>query len=326
MSRTKGKKKGRKMLLASLIDQIRQDKKAFAVYVILHTITIFSIIRSLVTRQYETFFSSVLALLLLLIPSIVEKSFHIRLPTTMEIIVYAFVFCAQILGEGADYYQRFAFWDVMLHSCNGFLFSAFGFCLVDIFNKSKRLRFKLSPLFLSLVAFCFSMTIGVLWEFFEFSADYFLHTDMQKDVFKTVIDTVSIPNDLGEKVTHIRDITGTVIYTTDGQIITMNGYLDVGITDTMKDLFMNFLGAVLFSIIGFFYVKHRGRGTIASQFIPVVLDAEGENDESEDGADTTDENAGVPASAPSVSDRKDDEASGISENENTPKTGSDSGK
>ena len=89
---------------------------------------------------------------------------------------------------------------------------------------------------------------------------------------------------------------------------------------------MNFLGAVLFSVIGFFYVKHRGRGTIASQFIPVVLDAEGENAESDGGADTTDENAGVPASAPSVSDRKDDEASGISENENTPKTGSDSGK
>lgn len=259
----------------SLVEQIKQDKKAYGVYVILSVLILTVIVRSAFLGRWENVFTGVLASLLLLIPPVVERSFHIELPTTLEILAYVFVFCAEILGEIGNFYLHFPFWDTMLHTFNGFMFAAFGFCLLDIFNKTKRFRFQLSPVSLALVAFCFSMTIGVLWEFFEFGADMLLHTDMQKDTFVSIINSVSIPNDLGQKVTHIRDITTVTVMTESGEPVTLMGYLDIGLIDTIKDLFVNFVGAVLFSIIGFFYVKRRGKGALAEQFIPVFT---GESD------------------------------------------------
>ena len=262
-----------------IIEEIKEDKKAYTVYVILSLFILAVIVRSIFLGRWENVFTGVLASLLLLIPPVVERSFHIELPTTLEILAYVFVFCAEILGEIGNFYQHFPFWDTMLHTFNGFMFAAFGFCLLDIFNKTKRFRLQLSPLSLALVAFCFSMTIGVLWEFFEFGADMLLHTDMQKDTFVNVINSVSIPNDLGEKVTHVTDITAATIVTERGEVILPGGYLDIGLIDTIKDLFVNFIGAVLFSIIGFFYVKHRGKGYLAEQFIPVFTgDGEEEAD------------------------------------------------
>ena len=260
----------KRFFLLSLWEEIRQEKKAFAVFAVLNVAVIVIIVRSIAKGLWENVFTGVLALILLLIPPFIEKSFRIKLPATLEILAYLFVFASGILGEIGNFYQRFVFWDAMLHAFNGFMFAAFGFCLVDLFNRSKRPRFTLSPFFLALVAFCFSMTSGVLWEFFEDAADTFLHTDMQKDTLRSAIDTVSIPNALGGKVTHLRDITSTVIQTADGQTVVLSGYLDLGVADTMKDLFVNLVGAVLFSVIGYFYVKHRGKGRIANQFIPVV--------------------------------------------------------
>ena len=281
------KKKKRAHPWRVLVKQIKKDKKAYTVYVLLSVLVLTVIVRSAFVGRWENVFTGVLASLLLLIPPFVERSFHVELPTTLEILAYVFVFCAEILGEIGNFYVHFPFWDTMLHTFNGFMFAAFGFCLVDIFNKTKRFRFALSPVFLALVAFCFSMTIGVLWEFFEFGADTLLHTDMQKDTFTTLINSVSIPNDLGEKVTHIRDIATTTIVTEGGEVIVLDGYLDIGLADTLKDLFVNFVGAVVFSVIGFFYVKRRGKGHIAEQFIPVFTgeaapDGEGKEEREND--------------------------------------------
>lgn len=276
------KKRRRKPFYITLIDQIKQDKKAYIVYVALSLAILAIIIHSIVTRRYENVFTGLLASALLLIPPFIEKSFRVKLPTTLEILAYAFVFCAEILGEIGNFYQTIPFWDLMLHTFNGFMFAAFGFCLVDIFNKSARFRFALSPIFLAIVAFCFSMTVGVLWEFFEYGADMLLHTDMQKDMLRQGLDTVSLPNELGEKVTHLYDIQKSVIYTADGQTVEIAGYLDVGLADTMEDLFVNFIGAAIFSVIGYFYVKHRGKGIVANQFIPVFAD-ESEHTEQTDG-------------------------------------------
>ncbi len=266
-------KKG-KFRLRALWAKISEDKRAFTVYIILHTAVLAILVRSLFLRRFENAFTAVLALLLLLIPPILEKSLRLRLPATLEILAYLFVFCAEILGEIGNFYVQFRFWDTMLHTVNGFMFAAFGFCLVDILNKSDRFRLRLSPAFLALVAFCFSMTIGTMWEFFEFGADNILGTDMQKDRFVTEINTVSLPNEEGEKVTHVENIAETVIVTEDGEVIYTSGYLDVGLYDTMKDLFVNLIGAAVFSIIGYFYVKHRGKGRIASRFIPVFVGEE----------------------------------------------------
>ena len=263
-----------------LLAQVMKDKRAFAVFCALTLAVLAILVRNAVIGRWEHVFTASLAAILLWIPPVVERRLQIELPTTLEIFAYLFVFAAEILGEIGNFYAQFRFWDTMLHTFNGFMFAAFGFCLVDIFNKTKRFRFQLSPVFLAIVAFCFSMTIGVLWEFFEFGADTVLHTDMQKDTFISVIDSVSLPNDLGQKVTHVADVVGTTVITADGEVIAINGYLDIGLVDTMKDMFVNFIGAVVFSVIGYFYVKHRGKGKLAGQFIPVFVGGDGADGDS----------------------------------------------
>ena len=129
------------------------------------------------------------------------------------------------------------------------------------------------------VAFCFSMTIGVLWEFFECGMDQLMMLDMQKDTVVHSISSVMLdPSGLNNRVL-IEDIVDTIVVTGDGQQISLGlgGYLDVGILDTMKDLFVNFIGAVVFSVIGYFYVKTRGRGKFASRFIPQVVEVQPED-------------------------------------------------
>ena len=190
----------------------------------------------------------------------------------MEIIILLFIFAAEILGELASFYVRVPNWDTMLHTVNGFLCAAIGFALVDMLNRNERFSFELSPVYLALVAFCFSMTVGVLWEFFEFAADRFVGLDMQKDTVVKAIGSVSLDPSMSNKVIHIKDIADVVIVHSDGstQALGLGGYLDIGLYDTMKDLFVNFIGAVVFSFIGFFYVKQQGKGKLASSFIPQV--------------------------------------------------------
>ena len=253
----------------TLLKQIRRDKKPFVVYLVLQALILGIVLFSIFTARWGNVFTGVLAALLLLLPPFIEHSFHVRLPATLEILAYIFVFSAQILGEIADFYTLIPIWDAILHTFNGFMFAAFGFCLVDIFNKTERFRFELSPFFLALTAFCFSMTVGVLWEFFEFAADHVLLTDMQKDAWVSAIHSVSLPNALGEKVTHIKGIASTRIVLESGEVITLQGgYLDLGLIDTIEDLFVNFIGAILFCTFGYIYVKKRGNSYIAKQFIP----------------------------------------------------------
>ena len=189
----------------------------------------------------------------------------IELPTTLEIIILVFIFAAEILGEIREFYIVFPFWDTVLHTLNGFLAAAIGFSMVDLLNRSERMVFKLSPLFTAIVAFCFSMTIGVIWEFFEFGMDQILGFDMQKDTIIHTIRSVMLDPAGGNNVASINHITSVVV---QGKDLGLGGYLDIGLIDTMKDLMVNFIGAVVFSVIGFFYVKNRGKGNVVRRFVP----------------------------------------------------------
>ena len=205
-----------------------------------------------------------------LLPTFVEESFRIKLPMALEIIAVLFVFCANILGEIASFYTIFPFWDDMLHYTSGFIFAAFGFALVDILNRHRNVDFHLSPIFLSLVALCFSMSVGVVWEFFEFAADTFLRTDMQKDFIVSHIYSAEL-NAAGQDPFRIRDIVQTTVQTADGSLHVIEGYLDIGLLDTMKDLFVDFAGALLFAFIGYFYSSSgSAKGRLAKQFVPRV--------------------------------------------------------
>ncbi len=252
----------------ALVQQLKENKTAFSLYLILRVLVIVVMIAQFLNGNYENVFLCVLTLVLFFVPSFIQLNYHIKLPDTLEVIILLFIFAAEILGEIHAYYILFPFWDTMLHTLNGFLAAAIGFSMVDILNRNERFSFALSPTFMAIVAFCFSMTIGVMWEFFEFAMDWFFRLDMQKDPVIPAISSVMLDPTGGNTPTQIKNITDVVI---NGQPLGLGGYLDIGLIDTMKDLFVNFIGAVVFSILGFFYVKYRGRASFASRFIPKVV-------------------------------------------------------
>ncbi len=274
--KTKNKKEWKDMQPFSLWTQIKTNRTAYIVYLSLSSITLFIMVRCVINQQWENLFVCFLAFILYMIPPFVEKNLKVELPTTLECLAFFFVFCAEVLGEISAYYIKFPIWDTLLHTINGFMFAAFGFCLVDILNKRKKFRFVLSPLYMALVSFCFSMTIGVLWEFLEFGIDNLFSLDMQKDYIVQSVYSVSLDPTRNNVVIPVKDIIYTTIQTANGETIVLNGYLDLGLYDTMKDLIVNFIGAIIFSVIGYFYVKQRGKGKIANQFIPVAIAPEKE--------------------------------------------------
>ena len=256
--------------------EIYQNKTTLTVYLILRGLIILAMVRAIFRQEYQNVFFCALSLILLIMPSIISRKLEIMLPSTLEIIILLFIFAAEILGEMNSFYVRVPHWDTMLHTINGFLCAAIGFALVDMLNRDDRFSFKLSPVYLAMVAFCFSMTVGVLWEFLEFSGDYLFGMDMQKDTVVNAIHTVNLDKTMTNTVVHVKDIVDVIVVHSDGskEALGLGGYLDVGIQDTMKDLFVNLIGAVVFSIIGFFFVKEKGKGRVASRFIPQVVSPE----------------------------------------------------
>ena len=254
--------------LRSAKAEIKAHPVLFTVYVVLRALVVAVLILQLLNREYYDVFLCTLTLTLFLIPSFVERRLHIDVPNTLEVIILLFIFSAEILGEIQEYYLIFPFWDTMLHTINGFLMAAIGIAMVDILNRSRRFRVRLSPVFVAVVAFCFSMTIGVLWEFFEYGMDTFFNMDMQKDTWVSVVNTVSL-NPQGKNSPVRIPIESVVV---NGQA--WPGYLDIGLHDTMKDLFVNFIGAVVFSLIGMIYIMGRGTGKFAPRFIPRLKENE----------------------------------------------------
>lgn len=256
--------------------QIRDKRLVLAVYLTLRALVILVMIAQVINGNYENVYICVLTLVLFLVPSILERRMRIDLPDTLEIIILIFIFAAEILGEIQEFYLAIPFWDTILHTINGFLFAAIGFSLVNILNENKHVSLSLAPIYMAVTAFCFSMTIGVLWEFFEWTMDWWFGLDMQKDTILTAISTVNLDPSGHNTPFHVEDITNTVLILSDGsqKSLELGGYLDIGLNDTMMDLFVNFIGAVGFSVIGYFYVKSKGKGRIAKHFIPEALEEE----------------------------------------------------
>ena len=250
---------------------IRQQPAVFAVYVVLRLIVVAELVLSILRGEYESAFICLLVLILFILPFFIQQNFGIQLPTTLEIIILLFIFAAEILGELEGYFITYPNWDTMLHTTTGFLCAATGFALIDILNRNSRIKFHLSPIYVALAAFCFSMTVGVLWEFFEFGMDRLFHLDMQKDTVVQSITSVMLdPTNSNTPIT-IDGIHSVAVNSND---LGFDGYLDIGLYDTMEDLFVNFIGAVTFSVIGYFYIKHRGKGKLARAFIPTLSEQE----------------------------------------------------
>ena len=259
--------------MSKIVDELKKEyketkKSSLLVYFILRFLVILCLIRQIILGHLDSALLCILSLFLLILPVIIQRKFKITLPNTLEAIIYIFIFSAEILGEIYNFYGNIPNWDLMLHTLNGFLCAAIGLSLIDLLNKNSK-SIHLSPLYVAIASFCFSMTIGVCWEFFEYGADKILNTDMQKDELITSVSSVEFDPFQENKAKMIKGISKTILYDENNEeLITIeDGYLDIGLNDTMEELWVNFIGASIYSILGYFYIKNRDKYSLASKFI-----------------------------------------------------------
>lgn len=215
----------------------------FVLYFVLRALVLVTLVRSAFLGHYEHMMLCVLTLVLLLVPSLIEHTLDIELPDLLESIILLFIFAAEILGEIDAFYIRIPFWDTILHTTWGFLCAGIGFALFDILNRSDSSKIK----------------FGV---------------DMQKDTLVQTINTVWLDPTNSNVTIPVRDIVSTQITLASGEVIQIpGGYLDIGIHDSMADLIVNLIGALVFAVIGFAYVKTRDSNSLAARFIPRVRES-----------------------------------------------------
>ncbi|MDR2109376.1 MAG: hypothetical protein LBP28_07985 [Coriobacteriales bacterium] len=243
--------------------KFREHRALFVLYAVIRLLVLITMALEIQNHAWYNVFLCVITLVLLLVPSFVERRIRINIPDVLEAAVLIFVFAAEILGELREYYLAFPYWDTMLHTVNGFLCAAIGLALIDILNNSPRFSISLSPVFVALSAFCFSMTIGVIWEFLEYGIDALFQTDAQKDTVITSISSVLLNPD-GHNSAITVPVQSVAI---NGEEWQLGGYIDIGLIDTIHDLMVNFVGATVFSIFGYFYVKNKGKGGVVSHLM-----------------------------------------------------------
>ncbi|HCX73050.1 MAG TPA: hypothetical protein DHM37_04960 [Candidatus Cloacimonas sp.] len=188
-------------------------------------LTILAIIISVIYAQWENLLSAFMTLILFLIPNMFYKRTNLVIPPIFKIIILIFIFASMYLGEIHSFFYRIRWWDVIMHSTSGMLLGYIGFLIIYALNKGKNIKVKLSPVFIAIFSFSFAVSIGVIWEIFEFGVDSILNMNMQK------------ARNLQE------------VY----------NYFDtrLGVIDTMRDLIVNAISACFISIIGFFYSKKK---------------------------------------------------------------------
>lgn len=160
-------------------------------------------------------------------PLVLGRRFRVIIPPEMELLAITFVFAALFLGEIRGYYVRYWWWDMALHTASGFLLGISGFLLVHVLNEKEEIDVHMKPGFVALFAFMFAVGIGAVWEIFEFSMDALFGSDMQKEMF-------------GDPS---------------------------GLTDTMWDLIVDSLGALLISVLGYGYLKTTGNNSFLERWI-----------------------------------------------------------
>jgi len=156
------------------------ERIKFWVYVIFRLLLLSAGITAALHNSWINVFVSASTLFITFLPSIIERKFRIDYPSEFEIVVLVFIYASVYLGDMHDFYLRFWWWDVFLHGLSGIIIGAIGFSLIYILNRTERSAVKLNRGFAVLFAFCFSLSIGALWEIYEFLMDRFFGMQMQR--------------------------------------------------------------------------------------------------------------------------------------------------
>ncbi len=170
----------------------------------------------LLNARWLSMFLVSMIIAVLIAPTLFRRNLDVEIPVEFHFTAVIFIFASLYLGEVQSFYQRFWWWDIALHASAGLLMGIVGFLLVYLLNESKRVELHMTPGFIYLFAFSFAVTIGTLWEIFEFFMDQLFGLNMQKPML----------GDLS------------------------------GLTDTMWDMIVNATGAFIISFMGWWYLKH----------------------------------------------------------------------
>ena len=182
---------------------------------VLQAILVVEVVAALWGQQWLAAVITTGIIMVTLGPFFLAKLFRVFIPPEFVLLAIAFVFASLFLGEVHGYYSRFWWWDIALHSGSGFLLGIIGFLLVYVLNETEDIGVYMKPGFVAFFAFLFALGIGALWEIFEFFMDSFFALNMQKEM-------------LGDPS---------------------------GLTDTMWDLIVDTLGALVITVLGYGYVK-----------------------------------------------------------------------
>lgn len=235
-----------------LKEKFKNERCVAVVFAIIQAFCLFTLIYSVIQNNIQSVLLCAVEMLVLLwLPWIAERVFAITLSKLLKIVLLIFCISGPILGAVYHLYQIIPYWDALLHTLNGFLFAYIGLDLINEFNKKKNYASLYAITLAS--AFCFAMTIGVLWEFFEYGMDVFFKTDMQNDSIVYDIYSYYLGGALGQTGS-IEGITQTII---NGTPLSFEGYLDIGLLDTMSDLLVNFVGACVFCIVDSVFLRRK---------------------------------------------------------------------
>ncbi len=132
----------------------------------------------LINQQWLNAFTGAFVFTLTFVPAILERQLSLYLPVEFTLITTAFLYASFVLGEVRDFYVRFWWWDLMLHSLSALMIGIIGFLMVYVFYMTNRVI--IAPIYVAIITLCLSVTTGTLWEIFEFSMDWFFQFNMQK--------------------------------------------------------------------------------------------------------------------------------------------------
>jgi len=165
----------------------------------------------------------VLGILAIKLPYFLKEKIDLKIPSVMMLFYVLFLYAAIYLGEVRNFYYNVPYWDIILHTFSGGMLGAIGFSFITILNNTEKIPFNLSPAFVACFSFCFALSLGAIWEIYEFTADGILQTNMQK--FALEDDTLLIGRN--------------------------------ALSDTMKDLIVDGIGAFVISVIGYISLKYQ---------------------------------------------------------------------
>ena len=253
------------------------------IYIIVTLLTILSIMREVNNGDIKNIILCVVSIFLYYIPYIVNKLLKDMFPIIIRITFVLFIFSTIVLGEVNDFYELVPIWDDVLHIVQGIFVASIGFSLMYMLFKKKdesndrdkdknkvikKNRIKFEKVLIILFSFCLSISVGVVWEVGEYVTDYNMKVDMQKDKYINEFNSILLNSKKDNEVMVIDKIGYTTIYDKSGKrIVTFNGYLDVGLHDTMDDLIDTMVGALLFGFIGYLYLSNKNRYKVVERIL-----------------------------------------------------------